>query len=68
VDRVHLQCSYAGRWKERNLLAEVPGSIEILAGIAAERLLVSSSCGCGRMTPEQARALMTNLVAAARSA
>jgi len=91
VDRVHLECSYAGQWKERSLLAELPASIEIIAGIAdvkrepqsveelrekiaalrevipEERLLVSSSCGCGRMTPEDARALMTNLVQAARS-
>ncbi len=91
VDRVHLECSYAGQWKERDLLAEVPDSIEIIAGIAdvkrepqgveelrekiaalrevipEERLLVSSSCGCGRCTPEQARVLMTNLVEAARS-
>jgi len=89
VDRVHLECSYAGQWEERALLAQVPRSIEIIAGIAdvkgpvpsaaalrdqirallefvePERLLVSSSCGCGRCTPEQAKELMTNLVAAA---
>jgi 5-methyltetrahydropteroyltriglutamate--homocysteine methyltransferase len=92
VDRVHLECSYAGQWEERKRLAEIPDSIEIIAGIAdvksevqsaealrakiealtdvvpSERLLVSSSCGCGRCTPEQARQLMTNLVAAARVA
>ncbi len=91
VDRVHLECSYAGQWKERDLLGEVPSSIEIIAGIADvkrepqsvedlrekiaalrevipdKRLLVSSSCGCGRQTSEEARALMTNLVRAARS-
>lgn len=89
VDRVHLECSYAGQWAERELLAQVPPSIEIIAGIAdvkgavesvealrdriaalaavvpAQRLLVSSSCGCGRCTPEQASDLMRNLVAAA---
>jgi len=91
VDRVHLECSYAGQWAERALLAEIPESIEIIAGIAdvkrdvqpvdelrgkiaalaetlpAERLLVSSSCGCGRCTTEQARELMSNLVEAAHS-
>ena len=92
VDRVHLECSYAGQWQERGLLAEVPRSIEIIAGIAdvkgpvasadalrakidallevvpPGRLLVSSSCGCGRCTPEQARELMQNLVTAAHGA
>jgi methionine synthase II (cobalamin-independent) len=92
VERVHLECSYAGQWEERALLAEVPRSLEIIAGIAdvkrppesidalrakiraladvvpPERLLVSSSCGCGRCTPEQARTLMSNLVEAARTA
>jgi len=91
VDRVHLECSYAGQWAERDRLAEIPESVEIIAGIAdvkravqpveelqakiealrtavpAPRLLVSSSCGCGRCTPEQARTLMTNLVAAAHA-
>jgi 5-methyltetrahydropteroyltriglutamate--homocysteine methyltransferase len=89
VDRVHVECSYAGQWKEHALLARVPSSIEIIAGIAdvkgdvpsvrelrtkieallqvapEDRLLLSSSCGCGRCTPEQAKALMRNLVAAA---
>ena len=92
VDRVHVECAYAGQWAERALLAEIPQSMEIIAGIAdvkgpvqtvdtlrarvdallahlpGERLLVSSSCGCGRCPPEQARQLMTNLVAAARTA
>ncbi len=92
VDRVHLECSYADQWAERGLLADVPESIEIIAGIAdvkgkpapvdvlrervselaalvlPERLLVSSSCGCGRMTPGDAIELMTNLVQAAQSA
>ncbi len=91
IDRVHLECSYAGQWEERRLLAEVPSSIEIIAGIAdvkgavpsmedlqgkiraltevvpLERLLVSSSCGCGRCTPEQAQQLMGNLVLAAHA-
>lgn len=91
VDRVHLECSYAGQWEERALLADIPGSIEIIAGIAdvkapvqsseelrskidallefvePERLLVSSSCGCGRCTPAQARQLMSALVVAART-
>ena len=91
IDRIHLECSYAGQWEERRLLADVPHSIDIIAGIAdvkrevqsvnelraklaallavapAERLLVSSSCGCGRCTPEQARQLMNNLVAAAHA-
>jgi 5-methyltetrahydropteroyltriglutamate--homocysteine methyltransferase len=90
VERIHLECSYAGQWQERQLLANLPKSIEVIAGIAdvkgdvqsadelrrkiddlleviqPERLLVSSSCGCGRCTPEQARALMQNLVTAAR--
>lgn len=91
VDRVHIECSYAGQWEERGLLSEVPGSMEIVAGIAdvkgdvqsadtlrehiagllevvpPARLLVSSSCGCGRCSAEQARALMGNLVEAARA-
>lgn len=91
IDRVHLECSYAGQWADRDLLADVPRSIEIIAGIAdvkrepqsapelrakidalldvvpAERLLVSSSCGCGRCSPDQAKALMTNLVSAAHA-
>jgi len=34
IDRAHLECSYAGQWDDRSLLAEVPESIEIIAGIA----------------------------------
>ncbi|MCP3989768.1 MAG: hypothetical protein GY724_11885, partial [Actinomycetia bacterium] len=34
IDRAHLECSYAGQWDDRSLLAEVPSSIEIVAGIA----------------------------------
>jgi len=92
IDRVHIECSYAGQWDERHLLGEVPRSLQIIAGIAdvksevqsvdvlsarvaalaeiipADRLLVSSSCGCGRCTPEQARTLMGNLVTAAHAA
>jgi methionine synthase II (cobalamin-independent) len=91
IDRVHIECSYAGQWEERGLLREVPSSVEIIAGIAdvkaepqstdvlrarvaalaeiipPDRLLVSSSCGCGRCTPEQARTLMANLVTAAHA-
>lgn len=92
VDRVHIECSYAGQWEERHLLREVPSSVQIIAGIAdvkaevqsvdvlrarvaalaeilpPDRLLVSSSCGCGRCTPEQARTLMANLAAATHAA
>jgi methionine synthase II (cobalamin-independent) len=92
VDRVHVECSYAGQWAERKLLAEIPESMEVIAGIAdvksepqsqeelrgridalvevlaPSRLLVSSSCGCGRMPHDDAIALMGNLVRAARSA
>jgi 5-methyltetrahydropteroyltriglutamate--homocysteine methyltransferase len=91
VDRVHVECSHAGQWEERGLLAEIPDSMEVIAGIAdvksapqseeelrgrieallrvlpAERLLVSSSCGCGRMPHDDAIALMSSLVRAARS-
>ncbi len=89
VDRVHLECSYAGQWDERSRLREIPESIEIIAGIAdvksppesadalrskiealldvipPERLLVSSSCGCGRVPHDEAIELMRNLVSAA---
>ena len=34
IDRVHVECSYAGQWEEHALLAEVPDSIEVIAGIA----------------------------------
>jgi 5-methyltetrahydropteroyltriglutamate--homocysteine methyltransferase len=91
VDRVHVECSYAGQWAERALLAEIPDSMEVIAGIAdvksepasedalrqrieallevlpPERLLVSSSCGCGRMPHDDAIALMRHLVGAARA-
>ena len=89
VDRIHLECSYAGQWADRGLLAEIPDSIEIIAGIAdvksapqstgelsaeidallevvpEDRLLVSSSCGCGRVPHDEAIRLMRNLVKAA---
>ena len=89
VDRVHVECSYAGQWEEHSLLAETPDSMEIIAGIAdvkskpasvtalrdkiealtdvlpPERLLVSSSCGCGRVPHDEAIRLMRNLVKAA---
>jgi methionine synthase II (cobalamin-independent) len=91
VDRVHVECSDAGQWAERTLLAEVPDSMEVIAGVAdvksapqdvdelrsriddltsvlpPERLLVSSSCGCGRMPHDDAIALMRNLAEAAHS-
>ncbi|UCE87218.1 MAG: hypothetical protein JSU66_05695, partial [Deltaproteobacteria bacterium] len=34
VDRVHVECSYAGQWDERGLLAKIPESMEVIAGIA----------------------------------
>ena len=91
VERVHVECSYSGQWDDRALLAEVPESIEVIAGIADvksrpasvtalrekiqalrdvipdERLLVSSSCGCGRVPHDDAIRLMRNLVKAARA-
>lgn len=91
VDRVHVECSYAGQWSERTLLGEIPESMEVIAGIAdvkskpqseqelrqrieallqvlpRKRLLVSSSCGCGRVPHDDAITLMRNLVRAARS-
>ena len=33
IDRAFLECSYSGQWEERGLLAQVPSSIEIVAGI-----------------------------------
>lgn len=92
VDRVHVECSYAGQWAERDLFRQVPESIEVIAGIAdvksepqsveeltakasallevlpPERLLLSSSCGCGRVPHDQAITLMRNLVKAAEAA
>ncbi len=91
IDRVHIECSYAGQWKERSLLADIPESMQVIAGIADvkstpessevladrisalrelipdERLLVSSSCGCGRVPHDEAIRLMRNLVKAAHS-
>jgi methionine synthase II (cobalamin-independent) len=91
VDRVHVECSYAGQWDERSLLGKIPESMEVIAGIAdvkseppseeelrerilallqvlpPERLLVSSSCGCGRVPHDDAITLMCNLVRAAHS-
>lgn len=89
VDRVHVECSYSGQWEEHSLLAELPQSMEIIAGIAdvkskpapvselrqkieqlvdvipPERLLVSTSCGVGRVPHDEAIRLMRNLVKAA---
>ncbi|MDP6980871.1 MAG: hypothetical protein QF570_20105 [Myxococcota bacterium] len=91
IDRVHLECSYTGQWKERGLLSEVPESMEVIAGIADvkakpqerqaladqiaalreiipdERLLVSTSCGCGRVPHDDAIRMMCNLVEAAHA-
>ena len=91
VERVHVECSYSGQWEDRALLAELPESIEVIAGIADvkskpasvtelrgkidalravipdQRLLVSSSCGCGRVPHDEAIRLMRNLVKAAQS-
>jgi 5-methyltetrahydropteroyltriglutamate--homocysteine methyltransferase len=91
VDLVHVECSYAGQWAERALLAKIPESMQVIAGIAdvkakpqseeelrqrieallrvlpPDRLLVSSSCGCGRMPHDDAIQLMRNLVRAAHS-
>ena len=88
---MHVECSYAGQWAEHALLAEIPRSMEVIAGIAdvkakpqsagelhermnallrvlpPERLLVSSSCGCGRVPHDDAIELMSNLVRAAHS-
>jgi methionine synthase II (cobalamin-independent) len=92
VERVHVECSHAGQWAERPLLARIPESMEVIAGVAdvksqpqseeelrqrieallqvlaGERLLVSSSCGCGRMPHDDAITLMRNLARAAHSA
>ena len=44
------------------LRAKITALLEV---IPAERLLVSSSCGCGRVPHDEAIELMRNLVAAA---
>lgn len=91
VDRVHVECSYSGQWEEHGLLAELPNSMEIIAGIAdvkskpapvselrrkieqltkvisPDRLLVSTSCGVGRVPHDDAIRLMRNLVKAANA-
>ena len=87
VDRLLLECSYAGQWREHSLLADLPASFEIVAGIGdvksapesvdalqrkmgallailGDRLLVSTSCGCGRMPHDDAIRLNRNLVKA----
>jgi len=90
VDRVHLECSHPGQWRDRHLLGEIPNSIEIIAGIAdvkdkpqsvevlteridsvlqvleEKRLLLSTSCGCGRVPHDEAIRLLRNLAKAAR--
>ena len=88
---MHVECSYSGQWEEHGLLAEVPESMEVIAGIAdvkskpapvtelrqkieqlvevisPERLLVSTSCGVGRVPHDEAIRLMRNLVKAAQA-
>ena len=34
IDRIHIECSYAGQWAEHGLLNEIPESMEVIAGIA----------------------------------
>ena len=79
------------QWAEREVLGDIPDSIEVIAGIAdvkntapsatvedlsekislllkvipADRLLVSTSCGCGRVPHDEAIRLVRNLVKAA---
>ena len=91
VDRVHVECSYSGQWEEHGLLAELPESMDVIAGIAdvkskpasvtelrgkieqlaavvpPDRLLVSTSCGVGRVPHDEAIRLMRNLVKAAQA-
>ena len=91
VDRIHIECSYPGQWEDREIMRDLPQSMEVIAGIAdvksspssealladkiedlksiipTDRLLVSSSCGCGRVPHDQAIRLMRNLVKAAAS-
>lgn len=92
IDRALIECSYSGQWDDRALLADVPDSIEIVAGIGdvksppadrdhyrrqidqllavvpAGRLLVSTSCGCGRVPHDDAIRLNLELVRAAHGA
>ncbi|MEM7403741.1 MAG: hypothetical protein AAF458_00550 [Pseudomonadota bacterium] len=89
VDRLLVECSYVGQWRDRALLTEIPHTMEIVAGIAdvksrpesvealrgrvgvladllgPQRLLLSTSCGCGRMPHDDAIRLNRNLVKAA---
>jgi methionine synthase II (cobalamin-independent) len=91
VDGVHVECSHAGQWDERELLAKIPDSMQVIAGIAdvkskpqseeelrlrieallqvlaRDRLIVSTSCGCGRMPHDDAIALVRGLVRAAHA-
>jgi len=87
IDRVLIECSYIGQWREHALLADLPDSFDVVAGIGdvksapqsvdqlkrkidalapllGERLLVSASCGCGRMPHDEAIRLNRNLVKA----
>ncbi len=89
IDRALIECSYSGQWGDRGLLADVPDSIEIVAGIGdvktppldrahyghqieqllevvdQDRLLVSTSCGCGRVPHDEAIRLNLELCRAA---
>jgi len=89
IDRALIECAYAGQWDEHRLLADVPESIDVVAGIAnvkepsagrdhyraqieqlltalpEDRLLVSTSCGCGRVPHDDAIRLNLDVVRAA---
>ncbi|MGF1596038.1 MAG: hypothetical protein ACFCVK_03765 [Acidimicrobiales bacterium] len=89
IDRALLECSYEGQWQDRDLLVDIPSSIEVVAGLGdvkrrpddrtvykrqiedllgfvpAERLIVSTSCGCGRMPHDDAIRLNLELARAA---
>lgn len=91
IDRALFECAYSGQWEDRELLADVPESIEVVAGIAnvkepslgrdhyarrigellevidEDRLLVSTSCGCGRVPHDDAIRLNLDLVRAAQA-
>lgn len=34
IDRALIECSYVGQWREHAMLAEIPSSMEVVAGIA----------------------------------
>lgn len=60
IDRVHLECSYAAQWAERELLAEIPQEIEVIAGIAdvkrkpdSPEALAERAAEIARIVPEE---------------